>query len=179
MNMEETYKKEIAPKLMEQFGVKNTMAVPRLTKVVINCGMGEALTDKKSIERMAEQLAIISGQKPVIVKARKAISAFKVRIGDAIGIKITLRGKRMYDFFTKFVGISLPRVRDFRGVPTGGFDGNGNYTLGVKEQIIFPELEYSMIDKSRGFEISFVTTAPNDEQARALLTVLGMPFSKE
>ncbi len=179
MSMQETYTKEIAPKLMEQFSVKNTMAVPRLTKVVINCGMGEALTDKKAIERMAEQLAIISGQKPVIVKARKAISAFKVRIGDAIGIKITLRGKRMYDFFTKFVGISLPRVRDFRGVPTRGFDGNGNYTLGVKEQIIFPELEYSMIDKSRGFEVSFVTTAPNDEQARALLTLLGMPFAKE
>lgn len=173
------YRETMAPELRKQFGIQNTMAVPRLTKIVVNCGIGEALADKKVIERMGEQLAIITGQKAQVQKARKAISSFKLRIGDPVGLKVTLRGERMYDFLTKLVGIALPRVRDFRGIPAGGFDGNGNYTMGLREQIIFPELEYSMIDKPRGFEITFVTTAPNDEQAKALLMLLGLPFVKE
>lgn len=156
----------------------NSMATPRLTKIVVNCGLGEALGDKKVIEKMAAQLAMITGQKPQTTHAKKAISSFKLREGDPIGLKITLRGRRMTDFLTKFVTLALPRVRDFRGIPVRGFDGHGNYTLGVREQIIFPELEYSMIDKSRGFEVSFVTSATNDEQARALLTALGLPFEK-
>lgn len=178
-SLQETYKKSIVPELMKAFDIGNPMAVPRLTKVVINCGMGEALKEKKALESMAEQLAVIAGQKPMTTRAKRAISTFKLRAGDTIGLKVTLRGKRMYDFVTKFTRISLPRVRDFRGVPSQGFDGHGNYTLGLAEQAIFPELEYEMVDKVRGFEVTFVTTAPNDHHAKRLLELLGMPFEKE
>jgi large subunit ribosomal protein L5 len=164
---------------MSEYGLKNKMQEPKLTKIVVNCGMGEALGDKKAIEKMAAQMAVITGQKPQVRKAKKAISSFKLREGDAVGLRMTLRGKRMRDFLAKFVGIALPRVRDFRGIPTGGFDGHGNYTMGVKEHTIFPELEYGMVDKVRGFELTFVTTAQTDEHARMLLTKLGLPFSKE
>lgn len=155
------------------------MAVPKLVKIVVNCGLGEALGDKKVMEKMSEQLAMITGQKPQITRSRRAISTFKLRAGDAIGLRVTLRGERMYDFMLKFFGIALPRVRDFRGISKKGFDGRGNYTLGLREQTIFPELEYSMVDKVRGFEITFVTSAGNDEDGKTLLTLLGLPFEKE
>lgn len=155
------------------------MQVPRLMKIVVNCGMGEALTDKKSIEKMSLQLAIITGQKPQVTRAKRAISTYKLRAGDIVGLRVTLRGRRMNDFLTKLVGIALPRVRDFRGIPNQGFDGNGNYTLGIKEHTIFPELEYSMVDKVRGFEVTFVTTAASDQHAKILLGKLGLPFAKD
>ncbi len=178
-DLAQLYQKTIVPAFMKDHGVKNRMQVPRLTKIVVNCGIGEALTDKKVVEKMSAQLAVITGQKPQVTLAKKAISTFKVRAGDPVGLRVTLRGTRMYDFLTKLVGIALPRVRDFRGIPTRGFDGAGNYTLGLKEHTIFPELEYSMVDKVRGFEISFVTTAKTNEHGRTLLTLLGLPFSKE
>ena len=147
--------------------------------MVIKGGVGEELSEKKVVDSMSAQLAIIAGQKPQITRAKKAISTFKLRQGDIVGLKVTLRGGRMYNFLSKFVTIALPRVRDFRGVPAKGFDGGGNYTLGLSEQTIFPELEFSLVDKARGFEITFVTTAKNDTQAKALLLVLGLPFEKE
>ncbi len=176
--LQDTYKKDIVPKLIKEFGIKNPMAVPKLLKIVVNCGLGEALKDKKVLENMASQLSIITGQKPQITRASRAISTFKLRAGDAIGLKVTLRGKRMYDFYMKFVAIALPRVRDFRGIPSKRFDGHGNYTLGITEQTIFPELEYQLVDKIRGFEITFVTSAHTDEKGKTLLTLLGLPFEK-
>ncbi len=176
--LQEQYKKEIVPKLMDDLGIVNPMAVPKLTKIVVNCGLGEALKDKKVLEKMAQQLALITGQKPQIRKAQRAIATFKLRAGDAIGLRVTLRGSRMYDFFVRLVTIALPRVRDFRGTPTRGFDGNGNYTLGISEQTIFPELPYSLVDKTRGFEMTFVTTATTNKASQALLTLMGMPFVK-
>lgn len=175
----EKYRKEIVPKLKEELGIKNPMAVPKLVKIVVNCGLGEALRDKKVIDRVAVQLGVITGQKPAVTRAKRAISSFKLRAGDPIGLKVTIRGRRMYDFFTRLVTMALPRVRDFRGVPEQGFDGHGNYTLGVAEQTIFPELDYSLVDKVRGFEVTFVTTAKDDGGAKKLLTELGMPFKKE
>lgn len=172
------YKETIIPALAKELGTKNPMALPRLVKVVINCGMGEAIKDKKTIEKMAQQLGVITGQRPVITKAKKAIASFKTREGDPIGIKVTLRGKRMSDFVMRLIYIALPRVRDFRGIPKKGFDGRGNYTLGIKEQTIFPELDFSMVDRVRGFEATFTTTARTDEEAKMLLTLLGMPFEK-
>jgi large subunit ribosomal protein L5 len=178
--LHDTYRKELAPKLMQELGIKNTMAVPKLTKIVINCGIGaEALKDKKIIEKVREQLGVISGQRPQITRAKMAISTFKLRAGDPVGLRVTLRGTRMYDFMTRLVAVALPRVRDFRGIPRKGFDGKGNYTLGIVEQTIFPELEYAMIDRVRGFEVTFVTTAVDNRQGVALLTALGMPFEKE
>lgn len=174
----ELYRKEILPKLSKELKISNPMAVPRLVKIVVNAGLGEALSDKKVLDKMQAQLAVICGQKPKVTHAKQAISSFKLREGDPIGLKVTLRGKRMYNFLTKFVSIALPRVRDFRGIPSRGFDGNGNYTLGLTEQTIFPELEYSLVDKAHGFEITFVTTARTDEEARRLLTLLGLPFEK-
>lgn len=159
--------------------ITNPMAVPKLVKIVVNCGVGrEAIADKKVIEKVSAQLAVITGQKPAVTRAAKAISSFKLRAGDAVGLKVTLRGARMADFFTRLVTIALPRVRDFRGVSASGFDGHGNYTLGVAEQTIFPELDYTLVDKTRGLEVTFVTTAQTDEHAKQLLTVLGMPFEK-
>lgn len=178
MDIQKFYEKTVIPEFTKN-GVKNRMAVPKLVRIVVNCGIGEALADKKVIEKMSAQLAIITGQKPQVTRARKAISTFKLRAGDVVGLKVTLRGRRMYDFFQKLVGIALPRVRDFRGVSGRGFDGKGNYTLGVKEQTMFPELEYTMVDKMRGFEITFVTTADNDQHGRMLLTLFGVPFAKE
>lgn len=178
-SIQETYIKTIVPEFMTKHGVKNRMAVPKLNKIVVNCGLGEALADKKVVEKMSTQMAIITGQKPQVTRAKKAISSFKVRQGDAVGLRVTLRGARMYDFLQKFIGIALPRVRDFRGIPTRGFDGHGNYTIGIKEQTMFPELEYNMVDKVRGFELSFVTSAQSDEMGRTLLTLLGMPFEKK
>jgi len=175
--LEQHYREELVPKLMTELGIKNKMAVPKLVKVVINCGLGEALKDKKIADKVAEQLGLITGQKPVITKAKIAISTFKLRENDIIGVKVTLRGKRMYDFISRLVGIALPRVRDFRGIPTKGFDGRGNYTMGIAEQTIFPDLDYSVVDHVRGFEATFVTTAQNDEQAKKLLQLLGMPFA--
>lgn len=177
--LQEKYLKEVVPAFMEKHGIKNRMAVPKLVKVVVNCGMGEALLDKKVIEKMSAQLAVITGQKPQVMRAKRAISTFKLRAGDAVGLRVTLRGHRMYDFFLKLIAIALPRVRDFRGVSTHGFDGQGNFTMGLKEHTIFPELEYSMVDKVRGMEISFVTTARNDKNGKILLELLGMPFTKE
>ncbi len=174
----EHYRTEVLPKLSKDLGISNPMAVPKLTKIVVNSGLGEALTDKKVIEKVSIQLAVICGQKPKVTYAKQAISSFKLREGDPIGLKVTLRGKRMYDFLTKLVSISFPRVRDFRGIPNRGFDGNGNYTLGMAEQTIFPELDYSLVDKPHGFEITFVTSARTDDAARQLLVLLGLPFEK-
>lgn len=176
--LKEKYQKEIVPKLMSDLGIVNPMAVPKLVKIVVNCGLGEALKDKKVLEKMAEQLAVITGQKPAVTRAKLAISTFKLRVGDAIGLKTTLRGRRMYDFLTKLITIALPRVRDFRGVYQRGFDGKGNYTLGIAEQTIFPELEYRLVDKIRGLEVTLVTSAQNDIQAKQLLLLLGLPFEK-
>lgn len=152
----------------------------KLVKIVVNCGIGrEALADKKVIEKMAAQLAVITGQKPAVTRAKRAIASFKLRKGDAVGLKVTLRGKRMQDFLTRLVTIALARVRDFRGVAAAGFDGHGNYTLGIAEQTVFAELDYALVDKTRGFEVTFVTTAASDEDAKKLLSSLGMPFEKE
>lgn len=159
--------------------VHNPMAVPKLVKIVVNCGVGrEATLDKKVIEKMSAQLGVITGQKPAVTRARRAISSFKLRAGDTVGLKVTLRGRRCADFFTRLVTIALPRVRDFRGVSDAGFDRGGNYTLGIAEQTIFPELGFAMVDNIRGFEITFVTTATSDEDAKKLLESLGMPFGK-
>lgn len=173
--LSEHYKKVIVP----EFGKVNRMAVPKLVKIVINCGLGEALADKKALEKMGAQLTVIAGQKPQIMRAKRAISSFKLRAGDAVGLRATIRGTRMYDFLSKFIRIALPRVRDFHGVPAKGFDGRGNYTMGIRDQSIFPELDYSLIDKPRGFEITFVTTAGNDADGKKLLTLFGVPFVKE
>ena len=174
--LQKTYQKEIVPKLKAEFQIRNVMAVPKLVKIVVNCGLGEAVGDKKILEKVSSQLSIITGQKMQITRAKKAISTFKLRAGDAIGLKATLRGSRMYIFFTKLTGLAIPRIRDFRGVAASGFDGRGNYTLGVAEQTIFPELEYRMVDRIRGFEITCVTTSQNDTQAKRLLELLGLPF---
>jgi len=175
--LNDIYLKQIVPEFLKDG--RNRMAVPRLTKIVINCGMGEALADKKLLDKMAAQLAVIAGQKPQVMRAKRAISSFKLRAGDAVGLRATIRGHRMYDFLSKFVRIALPRVRDFHGVPLKGFDGRGNYTMGMHDQSIFPELDYSLIDKPRGFEITFVSTAGNDADGKKLLTLFGVPFVKE
>jgi large subunit ribosomal protein L5 len=177
--LQQKYNTEIAAKLMTEQKIANRMAVPKLVKIVINAGLGEALKDKKVLDKVRDQLGVITGQTAQIRRAKKAISTFKLREGDAIGLRVTLRGTRMYDFFTRLVTIALPRVRDFRGIPARGFDGHGNYTMGLNEQTIFPELEYSMVDRVRGFEITMVTTATNDADGKALLTALGAPFEKE
>ncbi len=177
--LRDTYKKDLIPKLMTELGITNLMAAPKLVKIVVNCGIGgEALKDKKVIEKAREQLAIITGQRPHVTRAKQAISTFKLRAGDPVGLRVTLRGTRMYDFFTRLTVVAMPRVRDFRGILMRGFDGRGNYTLGVTDQSIFPELEYSLIDKVRGFEITFVTNAVSDKSGRALLMAMGMPFEK-
>ncbi len=176
----ETYKKEMVPQLMNELGITNKMAVPKLVKVVVNCGIGaEAQKDKKIIEKVTEQLGIITGQRPHITRAKQAISSFKLRAGDPVGLRVTLRGMRMYDFILRLTIVALPRVRDFRGIPNKGFDGRGNYTLGLSEQTLFPELDYGLIDRVRGFEITFVTNAKNDKGGKTLLKALGMPFAKE
>jgi len=177
--MKERYIKEVSPALMKSLGLSNVMQIPRIKKVVINIGMGEAMENPKALDAAVQDLGAITGQKPVITKARKSIANFKLREGRAIGTAVTLRGDKMWAFLDRLMNIVLPRVRDFRGVPAESFDGRGNYTLGLREQIIFPEIEYDKVDKVRGMEITIVTTAPSDEQAAALLQMLGMPFRKE
>ena len=177
--MHERYKNEIVPALRKSFDFKNIMQVPRVEKIVVNIGMGEALDNPKALESAVSDLTIITGQKPVTNKARKSIANFKLREGRLIGTKVTLRGERMWSFLDRLVNTALPRVRDFRGISANAFDGRGNYTLGLRDQLIFPEIEYDKIDKLRGMEVTIVTTAKTDDQARALLRMLGMPFSKK
>ena len=174
--LNELYKSEVVPRLREKFRYKNAMQVPKLEKVIINMGLGEAIENIKILDSAAEEIGVITGQKPVITKARKSISNFKLRAGVPIGIKVTLRRDRMYYFLDKLMAVALPRVRDFKGVSPKGFDGRGNYTLGIKEQIIFPEVNYDKIDKIRGMNITIVTTARTDEEGMELLRLLGMPF---
>ena len=174
--LREFYKNEVVPALTKEFGYDNPMRVPKITKVVLNMGVGEALTDKKILENAASDLTKISGQKVIITKARKSVAAFKVREGWPVGCKVTLRGERMYDFLERLVGISIPRIRDFRGLNPKSFDGRGNYSMGVTEQIIFPEIDYDKIDSLRGLDIAITTTAENDEEGRALLKALRFPF---
>jgi large subunit ribosomal protein L5 len=177
--MQERYNTEIVPALRKAFELKNIMQVPRIEKVVVNIGMGEAMDNPKALESAVSDLTIIAGQKPVMTKARKSIANFKLREGRLIGTKVTLRGNRMWAFLDRLLSTALPRVRDFRGVSPNAFDGRGNYTLGLRDQLIFPEIEYDKIDKLRGMEVTIVTTAKNDDQARVLLQLLGMPFSKK
>jgi large subunit ribosomal protein L5 len=177
--MQETYNKEVVPALRKAFDFKNIMQVPRIEKVVINIGAGEALDNPKALEAAVADLTIIAGQKPIMNKARKSIANFKLREGRLIGTKVTLRGERMWAFLDRLLNTALPRVRDFRGVSANAFDGRGNYTLGLHDQLIFPEIEYDKIDKLRGMEVTIVTTAKNDDQARVMLKLLGMPFSKK
>jgi len=172
------YKSETAPKLMNEFGYKSIMQVPKLTKIVLNTGLGEAIQNIKVLDSAVHELSLIAGQKPIITRARKSIAAFKLRAGMPIGCKVTLRGARMYDFFNRLVNVALPRVRDFRGVSRKGFDGRGSYSLGVREHIIFPEIDYDKIDKIKGLNVTIVTTARSDEEGIALLQSLGMPFRK-
>ncbi|MGE5473532.1 MAG: 50S ribosomal protein L5 [Ignavibacteriales bacterium] len=174
----EKYKKEVIPALKQKFNYNNAMEIPKLEKIVINMGIGDAKDNPKAIDVAISELGIITGQKPVVTKAKKSIATFKIRQGMSIGCKVTLRGSRMYEFADKFVSIALPRVRDFRGVSANSFDGRGNYAVGIKEQLIFPEIEYDKIEKIRGMDIIFVTTAKTDEEARELLRLLGMPFSQ-
>lgn len=176
--LKERYDKEIAPALAKDIGLKNPMQVPRLEKIIVNVGVGEALDNAKALDATIEDIQIITGQKPVVTKARRSIANFKLREGRSIGVKVTLRRYRMWSFLDRLVNVALPRTRDFRGVSPNSFDGRGNYTLGVSEQLIFPEIAYDKIDKIRGFEVTFVTTAPNDEQGRQLLQSLGLPFGK-
>ena len=173
-----TYKEQVVPALIEKFQYKSIMQAPKLEKIVINMGVGEAKENQKFLDNAVEEMTIIAGQKPVVTKARKSISNFKLREGMAVGCKVTLRGDHMYEFFDKLVNIALPRVRDFRGVSKTAFDGRGNYALGIKEQLIFPEINYDKIDKIRGMDIIITTTANTDEEARELLSLMGMPFSK-
>lgn len=176
--LKEKYQKEITPSMMEKFNYTSIMQTPKVDKIVINMGVGDAVSNTKNLDKAVNELTVIAGQKPVITKAKKSIAGFRLREGMPIGTKVTLRGDRMYDFLDKLVSVSLPRVRDFRGVSNKAFDGRGNYTLGVKEQLIFPEVEYDMVDKVRGMDIVIVTTANTDEESRELLTQLGMPFQK-
>lgn len=173
------YEKEIVPALMKSLNLKNLMEVPKIKKVIVNVGVGEALDNAKALDAAVSDIVLITGQKPVITKARMSIANFKLREGRAIGVKVTLRGERMWSFLDRLMNIALPRVRDFRGVSADAFDGRGNYTLGLREQLVFPEIEYDKIDKLRGLEVSIVTTARSDEEGRQLLHLLGMPFKKD
>ena len=179
LRMRERYKQEVVSVLMKDFGYRNPMQVPRVVKVVVNIGVGEALNDAKALDNAVRDVSVITGQRPVITRARRSIAGFKLREGRAIGVKVTLRGQHMYDFLDRLVNVSLPRQRDFRGVSPDAFDGRGNYTLGLREQLLWPEIEYDSIDKLRGMEISIVTTAKTDEEGRRLLELLGMPFRRQ
>ena len=176
--LKEQYEKEVIPALMKKFNYKSIMEVPRLDKIVINIGLGDTKDNPKMLENAINDLSIITGQKPIITKSKKAIAAFKIREGINIGCKVTLRGEKMYEFADRLINLALPRVRDFRGVNPNAFDGRGNYALGIKEQLIFPEVEYDKVDKVRGMDVIFVTTAKTDEEARELLTLFNMPFAK-
>ncbi|MEH7402509.1 MULTISPECIES: 50S ribosomal protein L5 [Bacillaceae] len=174
----EKYQNEITPALVSKFNYKSVMQVPKIEKIVINMGVGEAVSNSKALDTAVEELTLIAGQKPVVTRAKKSIAQFRLREGMPIGAKVTLRGERMYEFFEKLVSVTLPRVRDFRGISKKAFDGRGNYTLGVKEQLIFPEIDYDKVNKVRGMDIVIVTTANTDEEAREMLTLFGMPFQK-
>ncbi|ABR50538.1 ribosomal protein L5 [Alkaliphilus metalliredigens QYMF] len=176
--IKDKYRNEVAPAMMEKFGYKSVMQIPRLEKIIINMGLGQAKENQKELEIAVKELGIIAGQKPITTKAKKSVANFKVREGMAVGAKTTLRGEKMYEFADRLINIALPRVRDFRGVNPNSFDGRGNYALGVKEQLIFPEIEYDKVDKVRGMDIILVTTANSDEESRELLRLLGMPFTK-
>lgn len=176
--LKEKYVKEITPSLMKKFNYKSVMQVPKLEKIVVNMGVGDAVQNAKALDDAVEELTLITGQKPVVTRAKKSIAGFRLREGMPIGAKVTLRGDRMYDFFDKLVSVSLPRVRDFHGVSKNAFDGRGNYTLGIREQLIFPEIDYDKVNKVRGMDIVIVTTANTDEESRELLAQLGMPFQK-
>ena len=176
--LQERYENEVVKSLMEKFNYSSKMQAPKIEKIVLNIGVGDAVSNSKLLDEAVEELTLISGQKPVITRAKKSIAGFKLREGQAIGCKVTLRGERMYEFLDKLVNVSLPRVRDFRGVPKNSFDGRGNYTLGVKEQLIFPEINFDKVNKIRGMDIVFVTTAKTDEEGHELLAQLGMPFHK-
>jgi len=174
--LKEKYTKDVAPALSKEFGYKNVMAIPKIEKVVVNMGLGEATQNAKIVDTGADEVTRITGQKPVVTRAKKSIAQFKVRKGQPIGTMVTLRGERMWDFLDRLISVALPRVRDFRGVSARGFDGRGNYTLGLKDQLLFPEIDYMKVDKARGMNISVVTTAKTDEESRKLLQLLGMPF---
>lgn len=178
MKLKERYTKEVVPHLTKEFGYTNHMQVPKIEKIVINMGLGEATANAKAIDGGVKDLVAITGQKPVINRARKSIATFKVRQGQPVGASVTLRGQRMYDFLSKLINLALPRIRDFRGISTKSFDGRGNYSLGVKEQLIFPEINYEQVDAVRGMDISIVTTARTDQEGRALLAAMGVPFRK-
>ncbi|MDO4832604.1 MAG: 50S ribosomal protein L5 [Clostridia bacterium] len=176
--LKEMYRSEVAPALMKKFGYKSVMQIPKLDKIVINVGCGEAKDNSKVVDAIVNDLSIITGQRPVLCKAKKSVANFKLREGMVIGVKVTLRGDRMYEFLDRFLNLALPRVRDFRGINPDSFDGRGNYSMGVKEQLIFPEIDYDKIDAIRGMDICFVTTAKTDEEAKELLTLMGAPFAK-
>jgi large subunit ribosomal protein L5 len=178
VRLKEKYQNEVVPAIMEKFEYKSIMQAPRLVKVVLNIGLGEAVQNPKILDSAVQEMSLIAGQKPVVTKAKNSIAGFKLREGMPIGCKVTLRGQRMYEFLDKLFNVALPRVRDFRGVSKKGFDGRGNYTLGIKEQLIFPEIEYDKVDKIRGMDIVIVTTANTDEEGRELLNLMGMPFVK-
>ena len=179
VRLKSRYDTEIVPAMMERFGYKNRNAVPRLDTIVLNMGVGEALQNIKILDNAAEQMTLIAGQKAAITRAKKSIANFKIREGNPLGCRVTLRGRRMYEFFDRFCSIALPRLRDFRGLPNKSFDGRGNYTIGVKDQMIFPEVNYQKVDKVRGMNISIITTARSDEEAKNLLVLLGLPFRKD
>lgn len=176
--LEEKYKNEITPAMVEKFSYKSIMQAPKIDKIVLNMGVGDAVTNAKNLDEAVAELTLISGQKPLVTKAKKSIAGFRLREGNAIGAKVTLRGQRMYEFLDKLVNVSLPRVRDFHGVSNRAFDGRGNYTLGVREQLIFPEIDYDNVNRVRGLDVVIVTTAQSDEESRELLTQFGMPFAK-
>ncbi len=176
--LKERYEKEVVPAMMERFGYKNVMQVPRLVRISVNIGLGEALQNPKALEYASNDLAVITGQKPVVRRARKSIATFKLREGNPIGVSVSLRGRRMWDFLDRLMNIALPRQRDFQGVSPDAFDGHGNYSLGLREQLVFPEVDYDSIDKIRGMGVTIVTTAKTDEEGRELLRLLGMPFKK-
>jgi large subunit ribosomal protein L5 len=176
--LKEKYQTEVRPKLQEQFGIKNPMAVPKIEKVVLNMGMGEAISNAKILDAAVDELGQITGQKPIVTKAKKSIASFKLREGQSIGAMVTLRGEKMYEFLDRLISTALPRVRDFRGVPSKSFDGRGNFTLGVRDHFIFPEIDITKVEKSKGMNITIVTNAKDDDQARFLLRELGLPFTK-
>jgi len=179
MNLKQKYQAEIAPAMLKEFKYGNVMQIPAMKKVTVNIGLGEALTNSKAVENAVRDMTTITGQKPVVTRARKSIATFKVRAGQPIGVKVTLRGERMWSFLERLIGTALPRVRDFRGVPADAFDGRGNYTLGLSEQLIWPEISYDSIDKVRGMEITIVTSARTDEEALRMLSLFGMPFVRK
>ncbi|MEO5919170.1 MAG: 50S ribosomal protein L5 [Candidatus Limnocylindrales bacterium] len=176
-NLRDRYQADVVPGLQKQFNYVNPMQVPRLEKIVVNIGLGEALTNAKAVDAAVKDLAQVTGQKPIVTKAKRSIAQFRVRTGNPIGVKVTLRGQRMWDFLERFTLLALPRIRDFRGVPGRSFDGRGNYTIGLREQIAFPEVDYDKVDRLRGMEITIVTTAKTDEESRRMLELLGMPFA--